>query len=68
MSTIQDFDVPGISCDHCQAAIEQGVGEVTGVRSVHVDVDAKTVSVATDDVVTRESLVAAIDEAGYDIA
>ncbi len=58
------YDVPGISCGHCKAAIEGAVAEVAGVASVVVDVDAKTVRVdGGDDAAVR----AAIDEAGYDV-
>lgn len=64
MST-RTYDVPGISCGHCRAAIEGAVGAVPGVASVTVDVDAKTVRVdGGDDAAVR----AAIDDAGYDIA
>jgi copper chaperone len=60
------FDVPGISCGHCKAAIEAEVGEVPGVTLVDVDVDARTVRVLGD--VEEAAIVAAIDEAGYEVA
>jgi copper chaperone len=59
------FDVPGISCDHCKAAIESSVGEVAGVTSVTVDVPSKVVTVVGGD---HDAIVAAIDDAGYDLA
>ena len=59
------LDVPGISCDHCKAAIESSVGEVAGVASVTVDVPAKTVTVVGGE---HDAIVAAIDDAGYDVA
>lgn len=59
------FSVPGISCDHCRAAIEQSVGSVEGVRSVAVDTNRKIVDVDGGD---RSDIEAAIDDAGYDIA
>jgi copper ion binding protein len=60
------YSVPGISCGHCKAAIEGEVGEVAGVTLVEVDVEARTVRVlgAADDA----AIVAAIDEAGYEVA
>jgi copper chaperone len=60
------YSVPGISCGHCQAAIEGELAKVDAVDAVAVDLAAKTVTVtgtASDDAVR-----AAIDEAGYDIA
>jgi copper chaperone len=64
--TLRTFDVPGISCGHCKAAIEAGVGAVAGVTSVTVDVDTRTVAVAGD--ATDDAVTAAIDEAGYEVA
>jgi copper chaperone CopZ len=61
------YTVPGVSCGHCRAAITAEVEKVSGVRGVDVDLDAKRVTVAgeqLDDAAVR----AAIDEAGYDIA
>ncbi len=56
------YNVPDISCDHCKQAIETHVGPVNGVRSVGVDVEAKTVTVTGGDPAAIE---AAIDQAGY---
>lgn len=67
MTSTRSFHVPGISCGHCRAAIEQAVGEVSGVNSVSVDIDTKTVAVTADGSVAEATLVAAIDEAGYDV-
>ena len=64
--TIRTYDVPGISCDHCKAAIETEIGRLATVTSVDVDVDAKSVRVDGD--ATEEEVTAAIDEAGYDVA
>ncbi len=65
MSEQHTFSVPGISCDHCKQAIESAVGEVAGVESVDVDVDAKTVAVTGG---AEPAIVDAIDDAGYDVA
>ncbi len=64
MST-RTFSVPDISCDHCVKAITGEVGPVDGVESVEVDIAAKTVTVVGGELAP---IVAAIDEAGYDIA
>jgi copper chaperone len=61
------YSVPGVSCDHCRAAISSEVEKLAGVASVHVDLDVKRVTVAgagLDDADIR----AAIDTAGYDVA
>jgi copper chaperone len=61
------FSVPGMHCSHCEAAVAAEVGAVPGVRSVEVDLDAKLVRV-TGEGLDDGAIVAAIDEAGYDVA
>jgi len=60
------YKVPGVSCAHCQSAITAEVSEVAGVASVAVDLDRKLVTV-TGDPLDEAAIVAAIDEAGYDV-
>ena len=61
------YSVPGMSCGHCRAAVTAEVKKVAGVSSVDVDLDAKRVTVAGEQL-DDAALRAAIDEAGYDIA
>jgi copper chaperone CopZ len=59
------YNVPDVSCSHCEQAIAAEVGKVAGVVAVEVDLAAKTVVVrgeAVDDVAVR----AAIAVAGYE--
>lgn len=61
------YSVPGVTCEHCRAAIVKEVDVVAGVQSVEVDLEQKLVNVrgvGLSDADVR----AAIDEAGYDIA
>ncbi len=59
------YSVPDISCEHCVSAITKEVTKVEGVTAVNVDLETKTVSVTGGQ---SEAIVAAIDEAGYDVA
>ena len=61
------FSVPGMTCGHCEAAIKQEVGAVVGVADVTVDLDSKDVVIAGSEL-DRDTIVAAIDEAGFDVA
>ena len=61
------FTVPGMTCGHCEVAVKSEVGNVAGVTAVVVDLDTKLVTV-TGRELDREALVAAIDEAGYEVA
>ncbi len=57
--------VPGMSCAHCQSAVQEEVSSVPGVEAVTVDLDSKQVEVrgmSLDDGAIR----AAIEEAGYE--
>ncbi|MBI5310584.1 MAG: heavy-metal-associated domain-containing protein [Actinobacteria bacterium] len=57
--------VEGMSCGHCEAAVKQEVGEVSGVSDVSVDLATKLVVVRGAGL-SDEAIRAAIDEAGYD--
>lgn len=59
--------VPGMTCGHCEAAVKREVGSVSGVTNVTVDLDTKIVTVDGADL-DRDTIVEAIDEAGYDVA
>jgi len=61
-----EYAVPGVSCAHCERAIVAGVGEVEGVESVAVDLEAKTVLVRGREL-SEPALRAAIEAAGYDV-
>ena len=67
MSETVTYSVPGMSCDHCRAAITAEVTAVHGVEAVDVDLDTKLVRV-TGEHLDDATLVAAIDEAGYEAA
>lgn len=56
--------VPDISCDHCKTAIEGAVSEL-GVEHVQVTIDTKTVDIRFDEGISRDAIVAAIEEQGY---
>jgi len=66
MSTIT-YNVPGISCGHCRTAITREVSTVAGVETVEVELKTKTVTV-TGDPLDETAILAAIDEAGYEVA
>ena len=66
MATLS-YSVPGVSCAHCQRAIEGEVSQVHGVESVAVNLDSKTVTVSGEPL-DAAAIVAAIDEAGYEVA
>jgi copper chaperone CopZ len=60
------YSVPGMTCEHCVAAVDAEVRKVPGVTDVAVDLVTKEVRVMGEP--ARGDVVAAIDEAGYDVA
>ncbi len=59
------FDIEGMSCGHCVRAVENALSEVAGVRGAevrvgHADVDA-------EEGTSRDALVSAIEEEGYQV-
>jgi copper chaperone CopZ len=56
-----------MTCGHCETAVKNEVGHVPGVIAVDVDLASKDVTITGTDL-DRGAIVAAIDEAGYDVA
>ena len=61
------ISVPEIHCDHCKMSIEGAVGALAGVTKAEVDVPTATVAVTFEAPTDVESIVAAIEEQGYDV-
>jgi copper chaperone CopZ len=61
------LSVPGMTCGHCEAAVKGEVGKVAGVTDVAVDLATKLVTV-TGESLDHAALVAAVDEAGFEVA
>ncbi len=60
---------PDISCEHCQRTIEGDLGKLQGVSQVQVDIPRQTVLVKYDpQMITRDQIVAEMDEIGYPVA
>jgi copper chaperone len=66
MSMTMTFTVPGMTCGHCEAAVTSEVTAVAGVAKVSVDLETKLVTVHGEDL-NQELLIAAIDEAGFEV-
>jgi copper chaperone CopZ len=61
------YNVPGMSCAHCEHAVSSELRGVPGVESVEVDLETKLVVVCGEGL-DNEALRAAIEEAGYEAA
>ncbi|SDR96093.1 Copper chaperone CopZ [Brevibacterium siliguriense] len=68
--TTTTITVSGMTCGHCEAAVREELGALSGVTEVAVDLNAGgdspvtiTSSAELDDAAIR----AAVDEAGYEV-
>ena len=61
------LNVTGMSCMHCQSAVEKALKAVDGVNEVFVDLNTGNVSVDCQPSVKSRQLVDAIAEAGFTV-
>ncbi len=61
----QTLKVEGMSCHHCEMAVEKAVKGIAGVENVQVDLIKKEVMVTGS--ADREQIARAIKEAGYEV-
>ncbi len=66
--TTTTIAVTGMTCSHCVAAVTEEVSKLEAVVAVTVDLDPGTVTVESNGPLDPADLVAAIDEAGYEVA
>ena len=60
--------VEGMSCEHCKKRVENALLEIEGVSEVIVLLEDGTVEIDFNDAVLGEdAIIAAIDNAGYDV-
>src|SRR5713226_1549293 len=63
------LDVPDISCEHCQRAIEGALSKEAGVAAVRVDVPTRKGYLDYDPTaITMEDVTTILDDEGYAIA
>jgi copper chaperone len=60
-----EFQVEGMSCQHCVAAVTRSIHEIDAAAQVQVDLELGRVVVASAE--TVDALKEAIDEAGYTV-
>lgn len=68
MTTIT-LSVPDISCGHCKESIEGAVGGLTGIDTVEVLIEARTVDLGFDPAtVSLDAIIDTIEAQGYEVA
>jgi copper chaperone len=61
------YQVRGMTCAHCVAAVTEEVSAVPGAEGVEVDLDSGRLAVSGHDL-NDEAIRAAVEDAGYSIA
>ncbi len=65
--TNTEYTVRGMTCGHCASAVTEEVARIPGVTDVDVDVAGGRVTVRSTGPVSDQAVVAAVDEAGYEV-
>lgn len=67
MSTTNEtrLDVTGMTCGGCVSHVTKALGKVPGVTSAEVSLEGRSAVVRHDGTPSPESLVAAVEKAGY---
>jgi copper chaperone len=60
-----EFEVQGMSCQHCVAAVTRSIQDIDPQANVRVDLERGKVAVESSQ--SAEALKEAIDEAGYTV-
>ncbi|TLP93012.1 heavy-metal-associated domain-containing protein [Nesterenkonia salmonea] len=63
--TTNSYDVTGMSCGHCEAAIRDEVSQIPNVNQVEVSAATGRLAVTSEQPVEDAAVIAAVDEAGY---
>jgi copper chaperone len=64
--TINEFQVTGMSCGHCEAAVREEVAKLEGVAEIEVSAASGRLIVSAQQPLDEREVIAAVAEAGYD--
>ena len=64
---IKVYEVKGMTCHHCKHAVESALLEIKGIRRAAVNLEKGEVTVEFSAPVSVESMVTAVDDAGYEL-
>ncbi len=64
--TISAYQVTGMTCAHCEAAVRSEVSQLDGVQSIEVSAQTGALVVNSQRPLDDAEVLAAVDEAGYE--
>ncbi len=59
------FQIDGMVCEHCAAAVKEAIGSIPGVGAVSVDLAGKRAEVECDDAAVA-AILSAVEDAGFE--
>ncbi|MEV5505204.1 heavy-metal-associated domain-containing protein [Streptomyces orinoci] len=62
------YRVTGMTCGHCEGAVNSEISAIEGVTSVKADAAGGKVTVTATGPLDDEAIRAAVDKAGYELA
>lgn len=68
MAVTATYTVTGMTCQHCVSSVTEELSAVNGVTEVSVALETGAVTVTSDRELSRNEVLAAVDEAGYQLA
>jgi copper chaperone CopZ len=63
-----EYTVTGMTCENCVAAVSAELGKLPTVQAVEVDLSSARVLVRSDAPLALDSVRAAVDAAGFELA
>jgi len=64
--TVQEYQVTGMTCGHCEMSVREEVQEIPGVQDIQVSAQSGSLVVSASQPVEDAAVLAAVQEAGYE--
>lgn len=66
--TISEYQVTGMSCEHCERAVRGELEQIAGIEQLEVSAATGRLLVTSAEALDDASVLAAVEEAGYSAA
>ncbi|ROZ63557.1 copper chaperone [Kocuria soli] len=65
MATTSDYQVTGMTCGHCEAAVREEVSGIAGVTGIDVSAETGELTITSEQPLADAEVISAVEEAGY---
>lgn len=63
--SVSEYQVTGMTCQHCEMSVREEVEEIAGVQGIEVSAETGKLVVTSTGDLEDAAVLAAVDEAGY---